>query len=137
VDGAVERVFDGRYFGSPIPSGVITMWSGAISEIPGGWTLCDGTDGTPDLTDRFVAGAGGQYSVGDAGGSDSVQLTEAEMPGHTHDTQIHTNLQSSGQSPYPVTAGETDGVIESSSAGGDEAHENRPPYYALAYIQKV
>ena len=37
--------------------GLIVMWSGAIAEIPPGWALCDGTQGTPDLRDRFIVGA--------------------------------------------------------------------------------
>jgi hypothetical protein len=40
-----------------VPKGVIVMWSGAIANIPSGWVLCDGTNGTPDLRDRFIVGA--------------------------------------------------------------------------------
>ncbi len=50
------------------PSGVITMWSGSSTNVPSGWTLCDGSDGTPDLRDRFIVGAGGSYTSGDTGG---------------------------------------------------------------------
>ena len=163
VEDAIERVFDGRYFGSPIPSGVITMWSGAIGDIPGGWTLCDGTDGTPDLTDRFVAGAGGQYDVGDTGGEDEHTLTEAELPSHTHgDGTLETDTEGDHTHDIPSPSaftgngqryrrGEDDGIKDSGSAGahshdvqgstgaagGDEPHENRPPYYALAFIMKI
>ena len=41
-----------------IAAGIITMWSGAIGAIPSGSFLCDGTNGTPDLRDKFSAGAG-------------------------------------------------------------------------------
>ncbi len=49
-----------------VPKGVIVMWSGRIADIPPGWALCDGTNGTPDLRDRFIVGArqddgGGRY----------------------------------------------------------------------------
>ena len=135
VEGAIERVFDGRYFGSPIPSGVITMWSGAIAEIPAGWKLCDGTDGTPDLTDRFVAGAGGQYNVGDTGGEDEHTLTEAEMPSHTHDYDTETVTTSGTAEGWTGTSAASTRSVQ--PAGGDEPHENRPPYYALAYIMKI
>jgi len=57
------------------PSGVILIWSGAILDIPTGWVLCDGNNSTPDLTDRFVMGAGGNYAVGATGGANA----------HTHD----------------------------------------------------
>jgi len=41
-----------------LPTGVITMWSGAISAIPTGWYLCDGSNSTPDLRGKFIIGAG-------------------------------------------------------------------------------
>jgi microcystin-dependent protein len=124
-----------------VPSGVITMWSGTTSDIPSGWTLCDGTDSTPDLTDRFVVGAGGQYSAGDTGGSDTVQLSESEMPSHTH-IQTAWNGGATGDTfstNYEYVSANDIQATESStqSAGGDNAHENRPPYYALAYIMKI
>ena len=50
--------------GVAIPAGTIVMWSGAVANIPQGWTLCDGTSGTPDLRNRFIVGAGSEYAVG-------------------------------------------------------------------------
>ena len=44
-----------------MPSRGIIMWSGTAADIPTGWALCDGTNGTPNLTDRFVLGAGKAY----------------------------------------------------------------------------
>ena len=61
------------------PSGGIIIWSGAISAVPTGWVLCNGSNGTPDLRNRFVVGAGSTYAVGAAGGS-----TDATLPSHTH-----------------------------------------------------
>lgn len=49
-----------------------------------GWALCNGDNGTLDLRDRFLVGAGGSYAVGDIGGLDSVSLTAAQMPVHSH-----------------------------------------------------
>lgn len=69
---------------TPIPSGVIVMWSGASDAIPTGWVLCDGNNNTPNLVDRFIVGAGSTYSVGATGGSNTVTLTTAQMPSHTH-----------------------------------------------------
>src|SRR6056297_2288065 len=78
--------------GSPasalIPSGGIIMWSGLITSIPTGWGLCDGSNGTPDLRNRFVVGAGDQYDRNDIGGSDTVQLTEGELPSHSHNIPL-------------------------------------------------
>tara|TARA_R110000868_G_scaffold275101_1_gene534796 strand:- start:438 stop:1316 length:879 start_codon:yes stop_codon:yes gene_type:complete len=67
-----------------IATGIITMWSGAVPSIPSGWFLCDGTNGTPDLRDRFIVGAGSTYAVADTGGAATVTLSQAETPAHTH-----------------------------------------------------
>jgi hypothetical protein len=53
---------------SAVPSGGIIMWSGSIGSVPSGYYLCDGTNGTPDLRDRFVVGSGSTYAVGNTGG---------------------------------------------------------------------
>ena len=52
-----------------MPSRGIIMWSGTAADIPAGWALCDGTGGTPDLTDRFILGAGKTYQPGANGGA--------------------------------------------------------------------
>lgn len=71
-----------------IPSGVIVMWSGAISAIPSGWVICDGNNSTPNLTGRFIvhadADSAGTYAPGDTGGSDSTTLATGNLPAHTH-----------------------------------------------------
>ena len=51
-----------------VPSGGIIMWSGSISSVPSGYYLCDGSNGTPNLKDSFVVGAGNTYAVGNTGG---------------------------------------------------------------------
>ena len=67
-----------------VPVGTIVLWSGTTSNIPTGWVLCNGSNGTPDLRDRFIVGAGSTYSVGATGGEASHTLTEDELPSHTH-----------------------------------------------------
>lgn len=57
-----------------VPLGMIAMWGGAVSQIPAGWALCDGTGDTPDLRDRFIVGADvnmgdGSFNVGNNGGN--------------------------------------------------------------------
>lgn len=183
---------------SVIPSGLISLWSGAADKVPAGWLLCDGTNGTPDLRGRFVVGAGGSYSPGDKGGANTVTLTTEQMPGHTHTftETAHTHkvtldmdsltVSESGEHTHTFNMGEKNGyhsgdgvldadfkqstyevvpeytsIIESagththtisgkgavtldsatvggtnSQTGGGQAHENRPPYYALCYIMK-
>jgi len=73
------------------PSGGILMWYGNLAFIPSGWVLCDGTNGTPDLRDRFVVCAGSTYSVGDVGGSNSVVLNSPQLPSHTHPVTSSTD----------------------------------------------
>ena len=55
-----------------VPKGGIIIWSGSVNDIPAGWVLCDGSNGTPDLRDRFVLGAGNNYTVGATGGKKHI-----------------------------------------------------------------
>jgi hypothetical protein len=70
--GAAEVAF-------AIPSGGIIMWSGSIAAIPVGWFICNGANGTPNLTNRFIVAAGGTYAVGASGGT-----ADAVVVSHTH-----------------------------------------------------
>ena len=67
-----------------IPRGIIAMWSGAANAIPDGWLLCNGQNGTPNLMDRFIVGAGASYGVGNVGGAATVALSVEQMPNHSH-----------------------------------------------------
>tara|TARA_B100000963_G_scaffold259072_1_gene227351 strand:- start:827 stop:1780 length:954 start_codon:yes stop_codon:yes gene_type:complete len=71
-----------------IPSGGIILWSGSSSSIPTGWVLCNGSNGTPNLTNRFVIGAGSGYGVGGTGGSADATLVSHS---HTTDSIIEMN----------------------------------------------
>jgi hypothetical protein len=51
-----------------VPSGAILVWSGAVSAVPAGYVLCNGTNGTPNLQDSFVVGSGNTFSVNATGG---------------------------------------------------------------------
>jgi hypothetical protein len=61
------------------PTGGIILWSGSVASIPSGWALCNGSNGTPDLRNRFVVGAGSTYAVNATGGS-----ADAITVAHTH-----------------------------------------------------
>ena len=63
------------------------MWSG--STIPTNWAVCDGTNNTPNLKDRFIVGAGQSYALGATGGASTVTLSIAEMPQHNHTITIN------------------------------------------------
>lgn len=67
-----------------LPRGMIMIWAGAQNAIPAGWLLCDGGNGTPDLRNRFVVGAGSSYGVGATGGLASYNISWDQMPSHNH-----------------------------------------------------
>jgi microcystin-dependent protein len=136
---------------------MIVMWSGSLATIPEGWLLCNGQEGTPDLRSRFVVGAALPGAVlspgltlkefsptGTKGGVETVTLTEAQMPHHSHNTNI---MRSDGNK-----CGKTGGNVFDCGGGGgrvdvdqvtifprggNQSHENMPPFYALAYIMKI
>lgn len=118
-----------------VPSGIICMWSGSV--IPTGWNLCDGTNGTPDLRDRFIVGAGNTYEIGNSGGSNSVTLTVEQMPSHSHTYSDTYASGNDGQTGAGAVRSSNTSTKSTSNTGGGQAHENRPPYYALAFIMKA
>lgn len=126
-------------FSPKVPVGAIVIWSGEAYNIPTGWHLCDGEDGTPDLRDKFVLGAGTNHSVGTQGGQETVTLTVAQMPSHAHSysrpsSSYRVTTLSSGGS---LVASSTTSSYNSGYQGSTQAHENMPPYYALCFIMKV
>lgn len=123
-----------------LPSGIICMWSGAANAIPLGWYLCNGSNGTPDLRNRFIVGAGSNYTVGNTGGVNTVTLTINQIPSHSH-TIPKRNDSNVGTTSYSASSWTnnymtTDNNWETTSTGGGLGHENRPPYYALCFIMK-
>jgi len=132
-----------------VSSGTIALWSGNIATIPAGWALCNGTNGTPDLRDRFVICASTNYAVGSTGGAVSHTHTIA---GHTHDVNIGSF--SSGGSNAPINIGDNDSgpntranghthpvdppnTATTSTGITTDSTTALPPYYALAYIMKM
>jgi hypothetical protein len=91
-----------------VPSGSILLWSGTAANIPSGWVLCNGLNGTPNLTDRFVMGAGSTYSPGATGGTANI----SDVPSHTHTWSGSTG--SSGDHTHTVSG--------NAASGGDHSH---------------
>ncbi len=146
-----------------LPRGVITLWSGATTNIPSGWALCNGANGTPDLRNRFVIGAGSTYAVGAkagatththtvSGSTNNHTLTTAQMPSHNHsmDAQIPSSPDQHGTGNYIVNTVQTaPTTLYTNNAGSNHGHahtissatagsaSNLPPYYALCYIMKL
>jgi hypothetical protein len=145
------------------PIGGIIMWSGSISAISNltGWALCDGTNGTPNLQDRFIVGAGSAYSVAVNGGSANAiiphhnhGITEPNAgTGHSHTTQSYVISGTSASAKEGGGGGvdrikelntgsgtnnQTTGItIDYVGTVGNTTNANLPPYYALAFIMRV
>ena len=143
-----------------VPTGCILLWSGSTGSIPATWYLCDGTNGTPDLRDRFIVGAGNTYAVNATGGSaDAIVVTHNHTatstvtdPGHKHNAITQVNGGSGSGNQYANSfAGSTDttstlmiqtnttGITvatTTATSGTSGTNANLPPYYALAYIMK-
>ena len=113
---------------TPLPVGMVIEWSGSIASIPAGFQLSDGTNGSPDLRDRFVVGAGSTYSVGATGG-----------------TTTHTHANVSGNGSASLSAGNhlkaqpPSGIADTGASltfppTTSTVASNTPPYYAAAYI---
>ena len=87
----------------------------------------------PNLSDLFLAVAGsGTYGLGDNGGENDHTLTTSEIPGHTHTytpPQLTLDIRSVGAPT--VSAAVIGPPTPTSSTGNDNAHENRPPFYAV------
>ncbi len=135
------------------PVGTIQMWSGLLSDIPRKWHLCDGTQGTPNMLSKFVKGSPDGEDGGATGGEDEVSLSESELPPHGHSFSVgshnHTipvfpefpeNTRTDivrGSPTTPFAWAETTSGVTAGNTGSSTAHENKPPFFELAYIQKV
>ena len=128
--------------------GMIIMWAGTVATIPTGWTLCNGTLGAPNLTNRFVVGAGGSlYGVGATGGtpnatlvshSHTISSSSGGAGAHSHSVSgstsgagahSHTYLKpdaeagsGGGSGLFPPKASSPAGMAATTSAVGNHTH---------------
>ena len=152
-------------WGSGFPSGGIIMWSGTIATIPSGWYLCNGSNSTPDLRNRFIIGAfsdttGVAYTTVTGANTQTGGTKDAIVVSHTHTAtstvtdpgHLHTvpyvagdAIGGSGASPAyrgsgtSNTSTATTGITvatTNTSTGSSGTDQNLPPYYALAFIMK-
>ena len=139
-----------------IPKGVIVMWSGSTSKIPRGWALCNGTNGTPNLSGRFIVAAGSRsdkrlrddgttyssstenFTTGKKGGYDRVMLTTKEMPEHWHKILLLTSSGGSHRHEVKLTYGKGAGSNSKRLAmvgGGGTTYKDTD--YAGDHLHKV
>lgn len=150
-----------------IPSGLITMWSGSIATIPSGWYLCNGSNSTPDLRDKFIIGASSDEtslaktnitgSLTQSGGSkDAIAVSHTHTAtsavtdtGHVHTSPGWANTgyiggssvtsNNNGSSTWTSNSAVTGITVATTvaSAGSSGTNANLPPYFALAFIMKA
>lgn len=149
---------------SSFPSGGIVLWSGTIASIPSGWYLCNGSNGTPDLRNKFVIGAYSDDSgvakttiTGSAtlsgGTKDAIVVSHTHTatstvtdPGHNHTGTVGSGASSTPGGGFTIPFGtysigtSTTGITVATSistTGDSGTNQNLPPYYALAFIMKA
>ena len=160
----VPKSIYAHYAYNGVPVGAILIWSGSASDIPDGFVLCDGTNDTPDLRDRFILGAGKSYSVNSTGGEEEHTLTKNEIPDHVHgigsfgsNNGLFGSLTTAVNVDFPGTKSTGwNGSGNGSFNGGNkidytqlatsfivneeirtaQSHNNMPPYYSLCYIMR-
>jgi microcystin-dependent protein len=139
---------------------MIMMWSGTIATIPTGWVLCNGSNSTPDLRNKFVIGAhsdstGVAYTTVTGSNTQTGGSKDAIVVSHTHTATStdsgHTHTQNGfgGASPglttsaTPIAGSSTTGTGTANitttiaSTGSSGTNANLVPYYALAFIMKT
>ena len=160
---AQSFIGDGSSLTGVFPIGGIIMWSGSVASIPSGWSLCDGTNTTPDLRNRFVVGASSGtgdttypgLSVDATGGS-----ADAIVVAHTHTGSLtpvgdhshsydRTGENNASRDPGSAVTNQGAGGTNTGGAGGHNhtvtvdstgssgTNANLPPYYALAFIMRT
>lgn len=133
-----------------VPIGGIILWSGSTGSVPDGWALCNGSNGTPNLQDRFVVGAGSGYAVDATGGSKDAVIVQHDHnitdPGHNHtltaQQDIGGNTDDGGgpderSTQATITSNSNTTGISIDNEGVSGTNANLPPYYALAYIMRT
>lgn len=144
------------------PPGFIQVWTGSLSNIPDGWALCDGNNGTPNLIDRSIKGVPDTSTdPGATGGQNSFTLATSQLPSHSHS---HSNTSTDGSHSHTIdydgtkngfdysldapdstggstvttyNAGGHSHSLSVGTTGSDGSITNRPPYYRVAFIQKL
>ena len=121
-----------------MPVGSIIMFNGQAADIPSGWAICDGTNGTPNLIDKFIKGSN---IAGSTGGASQVTLSVAQLPPHRHKVSKGWYGRSDNANDRNVIRWD-DSFDQNSQVWTGETGlglpiDIIPPYYTLIYIMKV
>jgi hypothetical protein len=125
------------------PKGVIWLWSGSIENIPEGWALCNGENGTPDLRGRFVLGVNPNSKK-----NSDFMVNELNAKGGNEKALLkHKHTIGGGKSSFYVGGGGNWNIGSSNyfinlngdvmDEAGNVTEHTLPPYYALSYIMKT
>ena len=138
--------------GSGLPAGIIAMWHGLIANIPSGWLLCDGANGTPDLRSKFIKGAAAAAEAGGAGGAlTHAHASHSQTPAGTgSQATVRINALAGGarkggtSNPGSIIENNNvpTGTVSQPTFTGQEAtltHDavnHEPPYFTVLFIMK-
>ncbi len=123
-----------------IPSKIIIAWTGTTPPLT--WSLCDGTNGTPDLRNKFILSAGISNTLGQVGGASSATMTMNNMPKHDHNySAARMGILQKYMTSLSITKNSLKIWLlttptETNSTGISAPIDVTPPYYVLAYIMK-
>lgn len=121
-----------------MPVGSIIMFNGKAEEIPSGWAICDGTNGTPNLINKFIKGSN---IAGSTGGASQVTLSVGQLPPHKHKVAKAWYGQSDNANDRQVIrwdeSYDTNSQVWTAETGLGLPIDIIPPYYTLIYIMKV
>lgn len=121
-----------------MPIGSIIMFNGKAEEIPSGWAICDGTNGTPNLINRFILAS---TYCGGTGGNSQITLSVSQLPPHRHKVSKCWYGQSDNANDRQVIrwdeSYDANSQVWTEQTGLGLPINIMPPYYRLIYIMKV
>lgn len=111
-----------------VEHGIIYGWTGSLLNIPPHFMICDGSNDTPDLRDRFVIGALDTYGIGERNG------VSVHVHSFTSDTHHHSR---SGGLDFILGPQRDETLDLRTDSGTTDPADLTPPFYALCYLMKL
>ena len=154
--GSIVNIQDnGKIYSNIIfTKGMIIAWFGTINDVPENWVICNGTNGTPDLRNKFIIGTSDEIKFSATGGRSQISLSKSNLPPigksyfscDSHNGKYHQanngfikfqNLYSVGvKSGNPDNWG-NDLLIDLNEGMNSSPIDIMNPYYSLFYIMKL